>query len=819
MGRTPSVPDLTSSGKIPPQARELENAVLGALLLETKAFFDIENILSVEDFYDPINQTIFKAIHRLGNKHEPIDMYTVCQELMKMEEIEAVGGPVYIAQLTDKIASAAHVEYHARIIKQKAIARKLIDEASKIVQMAYDESVDIEEVIEEYEKSFSGITTDSSGFQSVDMAEALKIFTQYANQLQADRSAGKVIAIPTHLPKLNKVLDEGWRGGELIILGARPSMGKALPMNAKVLTPNGWMLNRDLKVGDSIASIDGKESFVTGVYPQGYVPTYEIEFSDGRKIESCGNHLWEVTSSRFKEKVKILSTIEISEKLSRVRYQGRMSIPMYNGDFGMSRDFIIHPYLLGVFLGDGQLTDGASWCNPDNFITEKIRTLIDSDYSISKYSGDRYAIIGGVNFNKYREELRRLDLFGSKSESKFIPSEYLKSSRSQRIELLNGLLDTDGDVDKLGSVCYNTVSHKLAKDVQTLCWSLGYKCSLRKRKSFLKGERKLDSYRLVITSNSMSELFSLPRKKERIKERKVKPLTIVSVKQTGVLKECQCISVSHERSLYVTDDYIVTHNTQHALAMAQSAAKAGEDCFFVSIEMTLVQLITRLMLEDDEINKTNLRTGQMTKHEWETLDKRIGELFHIKMSIADHHNIRYLNNIKSEARRLHRQGKLKIMIIDYLQLIKTNLKFQSRQLEVAYITGELKSLAKELNIPIVALAQLSRPQKGSKPKEPDLEDLREAGDIEQDADIVCMLHLPSYYKQYLSDEDIKEWTCKGMFIVRKSREGVRNDTIIFYHDERYKKIWDDLSTPIEIHNRPPITPNYSFEKQEDDLPF
>lgn len=481
----PLVPDLTSSGKIPPQARELENAVLGALLLETKAFFDIENILSAEDFYYPINQTIFKAIHRLGNKHEPIDMYTVCQELMKMEEIEAVGGPVYIAQLTDKIASAAHIEYHARIIKQKAIARKLIDEASRIIQMAYDESVDIEEVIEEYEKSFSGITTDSCGFQSVDMAEALKIFTQYANQLQADRSAGNVIAIPTHLPKLNKVLDEGWRGGELIILGARPSMGK----------------------------------------------------------------------------------------------------------------------------------------------------------------------------------------------------------------------------------------------------------------------------------------------------------------------------------------------TQHALAMAQSAAKAGEDCFFVSIEMTLVQLITRLMLEDDEINKTNLRTGQMTKQEWETLDRRIGELFHIKMSIADHHNIRYLNNIKSEARRLHRQGKLKIMIIDYLQLIKTNLKFQSRQLEVAYITGELKSLAKELNIPIVALAQLSRPQKGSKPKEPDLEDLREAGDIEQDADIVCMLHLPSYYKQYLSDEDIKEWTSKGMFIVRKSREGVRNDTIIFYHDERYKKIWDDLSTPIEIHNRPPITPNYSFEKQEDDLPF
>ena len=132
----------------------------------------------------------------------------------------------------------------------------------------------------------------------------------------------------------------------------------------------------------------------------------------------------------------------------------------------------------------------------------------------------------------------------------------------------------------------------------------------------------------------------MPRKKERAIYREIKPLTIVSIKEKGI-EDCQCISVSHTRRLYITRDYIVTHNTQHSLSIAMSAANAGLDCLFVSIEMTSIQLVNRLLLESDNISSYNLRTGQMRVDEWKALDDRIGALTNKALHIADNHNIRY----------------------------------------------------------------------------------------------------------------------------------------------------------------------------------
>ena len=630
------------------------------------------------------------------------------------------------------------------------------------------------------------------------------------------REKGIDISIKTGLTELNREFNGGFRAPDLIIIGGRPSMGKALPMNAKVLTPKGFVLNKDLKIGDSVASIDGKRSIVTGIYPQGVIKTYEIEFSDGRKRECCGEHLWEVNSSKFTNKKKVLTTLQIKDYLSKVRYNGRMSIPMYSGVFGYRKEFIINPYLMGVLLGDGMLTCGASWCKPDKFIVEKISKLIDERYVISEYSGNRFSITSNRNKNMYIDELSRYELLNKRSYERFIPYEYMDASRSQRLELLNGLLDTDGDVDKLGSISYNSTSERLANDVQELCWSLGYRCSIRKRKSYLNGEMMRDSYRLNISSKNQCELFDLPRKKERVKNRKVKPLTIVSVKEKS-FTECQCISVSHERALYITDDYIVTHNTQFALHFAKHAAYSRKQVLFISIEMTASQLADRLLLEDDRISMYNLRTGNLSNDEWGYLDKRAGELYNLNINIADNHNIRYINNIKSEARRMKRKDKLDIMFIDYLGLIRTNMKFGTRDLEIGYITGELKNLAKELNIPIVLLSQLSRPPKGISVKEPQLEDLRESGNIEQDADVVMFIHRPSYYDPTVTNSLGESWDNKGKLIISKYREGARNRDIIFKHDDAFKKIFDD-----DDNSKPIIPENFkrvNYSEPDAPLPF
>ena len=163
----------------------------------------------------------------------------------------------------------------------------------------------------------------------------------------------------------------------------------------------------------------------------------------------------------------------------------------------------------------------------------------------------------------------------------------------------------------------------------------------------------------------------------------------------------------------------------------------------------------------------------------------------MSINIADSHNIRYINNIKSEARRMKRQSKLDILFIDYLGLIRTNMKFGTRDLEIGYITGELKNLAKELSVPVVLLSQLSRPPKGMTVKEPQLEDLRESGNIEQDADIVLFIHRPSYYDPEVTTSTGESWENKGKLIISKYREGARNRDIIFRHDDNFKKIFDN----------------------------
>jgi replicative DNA helicase len=258
--------------------------------------------------------------------------------------------------------------------------------------------------------------------------------------------------------------------------------------------------------------------------------------------------------------------------------------------------------------------------------------------------------------------------------------------------------------------------------------------------------------------------------------------------------------------------------TQIALHFAKSAAEAGKHVLFVSIEMTATQLVNRLLLEDDRISAYNLATGQMSADEWEAVDRRAAEIWNLKLHIAAQNEIRYLDAICSEARRLKRKGELDMLVIDYLGLILVRgQKFERRQLEIARITGTLKSLAKELDVPVMLLSQLNRPEKGTeKVKTPQLHDLRESGDIEQDADTVLFIHRPAYY-----DASNAEWQGKGKIIIAKYREGARNNYVEFHHDAGFKKIWGNEQEPVRIREvaTEAVNPDKYFEPQYDGEPF
>ncbi len=210
-------------GKMPPQALELEEAVLGALMIEKDAYSAVSEILKADSFYKDSHQKIFQAITNLAAHQQPVDILTVRAELAKMGVIEEVGGPFYITQLTTKVASAAHIEYHARILAQKYLARELIRISSEIQKNAFDDQKDVDELMQEaegmiFEVSQRNLRKDVTQIGPV-LEEALKQIS--AAFSRPDGLSG----VATGFHGLDKVTS-GWQRSDLVIIAARPAMGK-----------------------------------------------------------------------------------------------------------------------------------------------------------------------------------------------------------------------------------------------------------------------------------------------------------------------------------------------------------------------------------------------------------------------------------------------------------------------------------------------------------------------------------------------------------------------------------------------------------------
>lgn len=210
-------------GKIPPQATDLEEAVLGALMLEQNALTAVIDILKPEVFYKESHQLIFSAIQRLFSHSEPIDILTVTNELKKSGDLEIVGGPYYITQLTNRVASSANIEFHAMIISQKYIQRELIRISSEIIKDAYEDTTDVLELLDKAEGQLFGITEENIRKRSADMQSLVK---EAIDQIEAAKShESHLSGVPSGYTELDRVTS-GWQKSDLIILASRPGMGK-----------------------------------------------------------------------------------------------------------------------------------------------------------------------------------------------------------------------------------------------------------------------------------------------------------------------------------------------------------------------------------------------------------------------------------------------------------------------------------------------------------------------------------------------------------------------------------------------------------------
>ena len=462
--KSAKVQPVNDYGRIQPQAPELEEAVLGALMIEKDAYSLVSEILRPESFYEHRHQLIYSAITDLAVNQKPVDILTVKEQLSKRGELEEVGGPFYITQLSSKVASSAHIEYHARIIAQKSLARELITFTSNIQSKAFDETLDVDDLMQEaegklFEISQQNMKKDYTQINPV-IDEAYKLI-----QKAAARTDG-LSGLESGFTKLDK-MTSGWQNSDLIIIAARPAMGKTA------------------------------------------------------------------------------------------------------------------------------------------FVLSMVKNI-------------------AVDFR-------------------------------------------------------NPVA-----------------------------------------------LFSL--------------------------------------------------------------------------EMSNVQLVNRLISNVCEIESGKIKSGQLAGHEWQQLDYKLKNLLDAPLYVDDTPSLSVFE-LRTKARRLVREHGVKIIIIDYLQLMNASgMAFGSRQEEVSTISRSLKGLAKELNIPIVALSQLNRgveSREGIDGKRPQLSDLRESGAIEQDADMVCFIHRPEYYKIY---QDDRGNDLRGMaeIVIAKHRNGAVGEVLLRFKGEftRFSNPEDDMVIPM-----------------------
>lgn len=341
------------------------------------------------------------------------------------------------------------------------------------------------------------------------------------------------------------------------------------PLYSKVLTPNGFVEMGSLKVGDEICGTNGTIQKVLAVFPKGQKQIIKLKFTDGREVECCEDHLWQITNTKGNKNIFTTKQL-IDKKITAITKEGhkrhKAFVEKTFAEF-FDTDFILSPYLVGVLLGDGSLSGTGSieisLGRKDLDVIEKVQKSLPSGIVLnSKLIEEKnyYRVkLSGVTSDGHtmHDLVNKIGLLGAKSDTKFIPKEYLYSSVNSRQMLLQGLVDTDGHINTRGLIEYSTVSSQLCEDFAELLRGLGKAVNIklikRKENSFsdksiyrvteLKGDKYGSSINEIIVTNNFTEM--------------------------------QCIKVSNEDSLYFTDSYILTHNTTTATVLAQAIVKEG----------------------------------------------------------------------------------------------------------------------------------------------------------------------------------------------------------------------------------------------------
>jgi replicative DNA helicase len=781
--RPESRPQSSPSGggfeKSPPQDIAAEQSVLGGMLLSKDAIADVLEILKSHDFYRPVHATVFETILDLYGRGEPADGVTVAAALADAGDLQRIGGVPYLHTLIESVPTAANASYYARIVSERAVLRRLVEAGTKIVQLGYgtggNGGRDVDDIVDLAQQAVYDVTERRV---SEDFAVLADMLQPTLDEIEAvGATSGMMTGVPTGFSDLDRLLN-GLHPGQLIIVAGRPGLGKALALDTPLATPDGWTTMGDVAVGDEILGADGRPTTVvaTSEIMLGR-PCYEVEFSDGSVIVADGSHQWSThdrSARRSGGPAEIRTTREIAETLRTATPARRLNHSVTNPAPLRLPDRVLPlaPYAFGAWLGGGH---GAA-----------ARITPADPEVIWHIEADCHAAAGSVS-----GRLRELGVL----DDKHIPTAYLRASEAQRRALLAGLFDTAGTVTGTGGCQYASTSRRLAEDVRELVVGLGYRCDLATTAT--QGRTLEPSARYTLTFTTTDAVFRLERKAQLHKEslpkeslpkeslpkeslhgasldreprRSTGPARmparyIVDVRRVAGVP-VKCVSIDNADKLYLAGRTLIpTHNSTASMDFARHAAIRNNCASAIfSLEMSKIEIVMRLLSAEARVPLHILRSGQLSDDDWTKLARRMGEISEAPIFVDDTPSMN-LMEIRAKARRLKQRHDLKLIVVDYLQLMTSPKRTESRQQEVADLSRGLKLLAKEVECPVIAVSQLNRGPEQRTDKRPQLSDLRESGSIEQDADVVILLHRDDYYD--------KESPRAGEadFIVAKHRNG------------------------------------------------
>lgn len=480
-----------------------------------------------------------------------------------------------------------------------------------------------------YKNGWNGITylLDKNGYFLVGLLSKVIKFTEDNNipvtivdKSKANNIVNESIDLSEKLNKLNfvprnyqlKIINKAIANNKGIIRACTGS-GKAQPLDAKILTPSGWINMGDVKKDSFVIGSDGLSKRVIEIFPQGKKEIYKVCFSDGTSTECCDDHLWKTKTfneERVNNNIGSVKTLK-QIKDSLFRYDGHLnhSIPMIKPVNFEKTSVLIDPYLLGVILCEGSISQqGVIITTINEDIIECCKTKLDKSLEVVKIKEYNFHIrnIDKKQFknNSLIKNLKHYNLIGKLSYNKFIPKDYLFNSVEVRVAILQGLMDTNGTCSKNGHSCvFYSTSNELVKNVKFIVESLGGKAVVKNKQTHYKNIKLKERPSFVVHISMPSEIlpFKIQRKLSVFKSKtKYIPNRMISKIEYVGIKEAQCILIDSDDHLYATDNFILTHNT---LCTALITAKLNKPTIIYVIGLDLLKQFYDLfsLLFDEKI--------------------------------------------------------------------------------------------------------------------------------------------------------------------------------------------------------------------------